>query len=153
MELRQHSCSTYSQLYWYESWTSSVGNYKHAYWLVGLYHWISIDRKRCAGHFGLFVAKESVESAALNYAGITIAALSVFVYFPIKPTPQKSTGTYSSSEESEPLVGLEEGSINSSSAMFGESSAAKKAIGIALACLAGLLYGVNMLPVSHLQQQ
>lgn len=116
----------------------------------------------CAGHFGIFVDKEDVAHPELNYVGITLAALSVFVYFPIKPASQKKLIQNSGSEESEPLVVdsapsdfVDDTSINSSRAggLLATLRAAKKAVAIFLAVVAGFLYGINMLPVSHLQQK
>jgi hypothetical protein len=103
-----------------------------------------------AGHFGWFVEAESVPRPVLNYLGVIIAALSAFFYLPVKPTLRDEAKQNDDHilEESTPL------NVNTDFTTSPRlSPMARKIIGIALSVLAGIFYGVNMLPVKHLQDQ
>jgi len=118
-----------------------------------------------AGHFGLIVPKEEgLKYPYLNYLGVAVAALSIILYLPIKPNAQKKSDDEDS--EKSPLLS-DKGSVNteappplsndmsindhSSNNIQSSGSGMKKVFGIVGAFIAGLLYGVNMLPVSYLQ--
>jgi len=113
-----------------------------------------------AGHFGIVVqAEHGLRYPALNYVGVAVAALSIALYLPIKANTQKKSAD---DAEKSPLMS---GSVNSDSPALNTDmndheneskparSGMKKVFGIIGAVVAGLLYGVNMLPVSYLQQQ
>jgi glucose uptake protein GlcU len=108
------------------------------------------------GHFGIVVDKEAIKYPVLNYLGLTLACLSILLYFPIKSVSKKAgeedgNDTTSINAESQPLIAADAGS--SSSELSEKASARKKIVGVSLSVVAGLLYGTNMLPISYLQQK
>lgn len=91
------------------------------------------------GHFGIFVAKEAVPHPALNYVGFTLALVSVLFYFPVKPTVKKANAQKEiNSSETEPMIEKQP-----------ENPFIHKILGLSAALVAGVLYGFNMIPVSH----
>ncbi|PRP82294.1 transmembrane protein [Planoprotostelium fungivorum] len=89
----------------------------------------------------------------LNVVGVVIALCSIVAFLPIKPTITKKSN---SNEEKTPLLHYEEVShekVNEVSPQAEKSGAAKKILGVFLSVLAGVLYGVNLAPVTYLQER
>jgi len=113
------------------------------------------------GHFGIVIAKEdNLKYPALNYLGVAVAAISIALYLPIKTNAQKKSAT--EDQESAPLLKSNVMSVNQAPSndigineipQDNKKSGMKKFFGILAAFVAGLLYGVNMLPVSYLQDK
>jgi glucose uptake protein GlcU len=121
-----------------------------------------------AGHFGIWVtADPPAPNPALNIAGFVIAVASVALYLPIKsaPKPTASSSALPSTDPAQeplvlnaapsPSVDLDElNDMDSAAAQASPASSIRnKVIGMVMAVLAGLCYGVNMLPVQVLQGQ
>jgi len=111
-----------------------------------------------AGRFGIIVAKEEVAIPALNYIGVLIAVMSVLLYLPVKPTikEQESKQEIIDSEDSALLLNNSPNTNNTPTATtpkFQQNTATAKVLGIGLSVISGLLYGINMLPVSILQDR
>lgn len=94
-----------------------------------------------------------------TYTGLTLACLSILLYFPIKSVTKKTDGDESINSETQPLViGAGEWDEDRRSLETSEEKSAavafrKKVVGVSLSVVAGLLYGTNMLPISYLQQK
>jgi len=111
-----------------------------------------------------------VESPALNYLGVLLAVISTALYFPIKPVVRKQTMTNSSESSTliNPVVSYNtiqdvsetdvpdvDAELNQKDDIFSKkrSPLMMKMVGIGLSVIAGFLYGINLIPVSILQQR
>jgi len=107
------------------------------------------------GHFGIFVSKETVQYPILNYIGVFIAAASIGIYFPIK-TETKKVVTETNEERTPLMINVTDTKSEitpDSNQNPPKSSPHKKLFGIVGAFIAGGLYGFNITPVSHLQDE
>jgi glucose uptake protein GlcU len=107
------------------------------------------------GHFGIIVKKEEVAHPLLNILGVVVASVSLLLYFPIKTSTEKVQDP-----EEEPLVTNwqpnSESFVDFSNILKEDnkkSELKKKLIGIFLSIIAGLFYGVNLIPISYLQEK
>jgi glucose uptake protein GlcU len=100
------------------------------------------------GQFGWFgVGHEENNRPILNYIGIVVAAASIALYLPVKPSVNK---TKNDEDEIRPLIAdlEEEAGINSDSPTPKKNF--QKVFGMVLSIVAGVLYGFNMVPVQYL---
>jgi len=98
------------------------------------------------GKFGIFgVEKKTVDHVAMNWVAILIIVAAMGIFFFIKPNLDKKKYE---------KIGDTNGDINNSEEEEEESFfdripvAYKKMVGIILAVLSGMLYGVNMVPMT-----
>lgn len=106
------------------------------------------------GHFGWFVgSKDRIDHPALNYVGLALALTSVLFYFPVKTTVKQIASTDINSDinnEIEPILGY---SKDKGSQKQQETPFYHKILGLGGSLFAGVLYGFNMIPVSHLMSE
>lgn len=103
------------------------------------------------GKFGLFgLHKDQVSYPGLNWGGICFVIAAMAVFFFIKPSLDEKK-----EEEREPLTRAEKGSIqnyddkgNNASIYDKIPTRIRAPIGVALAVGSGILYGLNILPMS-----
>eukprot|EP01117_Protostelium_nocturnum_P001956 TRINITY_DN12612_c0_g1_i1.p1 TRINITY_DN12612_c0_g1~~TRINITY_DN12612_c0_g1_i1.p1 ORF type:complete len:353 (+),score=120.54 TRINITY_DN12612_c0_g1_i1:141-1199(+) len=101
----------------------------------------------------VLVQKEQPSGQALifNVIGVALMVISIFMFFPVKPTLSKKT---EEDPENEALLGnYNEESLNNDTRSDEKSGFFKKFLGIGLSVLAGLLYGLNIKPVTYLQNK
>ncbi len=116
---------------------------------------------------GSYIKAGTVNTPALNYAGLAVAVASFVLYFFVKVEKKPASGAGASGAvngENLPLVSggqslvqnnsWEEDIPTSRSTIAAPmSDVKKKVIGAVLACGAGLCYGFNMAPVMYLAQK
>jgi len=101
------------------------------------------------GKFGIFgVDKQVVFHDAMNWIGILLVVMAMGVFFFIKPTLEKRK-TYEPIGEKGAIQDVE----NEDSILDKIPAKYKGMIGVGLAMLSGMLYGVNMVPMSLWTQE
>lgn len=97
------------------------------------------------GKFGIFgVDKQEVHNNVMNWIAIWLVVLAMGVFFFIKPTLERET--YQSITASGDIQKVDE--INEESIYDRIPTQYKGIIGVGLAVLSGVLYGVNMVPMT-----
>jgi len=90
---------------------------------------------------------------AFNIVGVVIALLSIVFFLPIKPTITKKTDDEAS--EKTALVNYHDDTspfAGSPVEVNQKSGATKKIIGVLLSVAAGFMYGINLTPITYLQE-
>jgi len=99
------------------------------------------------GKFGLFgIDKQVATSEAMNWIGFVCVLSAMAIFFFIKPTLEES-------EELKPLVEKQIQEAPDTSLLGRIPPASKTIVGITLAIFSGLLYGVNIVPMSLWSQK
>jgi len=99
------------------------------------------------GKFGLFgVEKQGVSDDAMNWIGFVCVLAAMAVFFFIKPTLDEP-------EEAKPLLGKQIQEEQDTSLLARIPPTSKTIVGIMLAIFSGLLYGVNLVPMTLWQQK
>jgi len=102
------------------------------------------------GKFGLFgVDKQKVDNEVMNWVAIWLVVAAMGIFFFIKPTVDKKKDYAPLGEKGDIQIPEEE----ENSVLDRIPPAYKSMIGVGLSLLSGLLYGVNMVPMTLWDQQ